>query len=253
MRRRGTLRPQQGVQYADRLVVMLEDGVGGELAPVWADGSAEVESPGVVVRGLRSAGGRGPWVPRGCCGVVATGGTIGEFIHRAEMDRAEGEAILHGVVPTGVFSVAAAGHRAVIPDVRKRICAAGRIVLEHGVGAERALAAEGQLAEVRGRYTAIVLVIERLARARAVNGERIAGPGKAVVDDLGGGRVGEQAGLRIDARGSVEHNEPAGRKLLLTLDAKPRLRQVVRCDEESMLIAVSVHQRFAFIVRAVFR
>jgi len=181
MRRRGTLRPQQGVQYADRLVVMLEDGVGGELAPVWADGSAEVESPGVVVRGLRSAGGRGPWVPRGCCGVVATGGTIGEFIHRAEMDRAEGEAILHGVVPTGVFSVAAAGHRAVIPDVRKRICAAGRIVLEHGVGAERALAAEGQLAEVRGRYTAIVLVIERLARARAVNGERIAGPGRPLL------------------------------------------------------------------------
>src|SRR5580658_8136062 len=109
------------------------------------------------------------------------------------MDRAIGEAILHGVVPAGVFGVAAASHRAVIPDVRKGIGAAGRIVLEHRIGAERALTTEGQRAETRGRYTAIVFVIERLARARAVDGERIAGPGETVVYDIGLWRVGEQA------------------------------------------------------------
>jgi hypothetical protein len=76
------------------------------------------------------------------------------------------------------LGVAAAGHRAVIPDVRKSICAAGRIVLEHRIGAERALTAEGQRAEMRGRYTAIVFVIEGLARARAVDGVRIAGSGE---------------------------------------------------------------------------
>src|SRR5580658_4723951 len=106
---------------------------------------------------------------------------------------------------------------------------------------------------MRGRYTAIVFVIERLARARAVDGERIAGPGKAVVGDLGGRRVGEQAGLRIDASGSVEHNRPARQKFLLASDAKTGLLQVVRCDDESMFIAVSVRQRFAFIVIAIFR
>jgi hypothetical protein len=109
--------------------------------------------------------------------------TIGEFIHRAEMDRAISEAILQGVVPAGVLGVAAAGHRAVIPDVRKRIAAAGRIVKEHRIGTESALTTEGQRAESRGRYTEIVFVIEGLARARAVDGFRIAGPGKAIVLD----------------------------------------------------------------------
>jgi hypothetical protein len=38
---------------------------------------------------------------------------------------------------------------------------------------------------MRGRDAAIILVIEGLARARAINGDRIAAPGKAVVDDVG--------------------------------------------------------------------
>src|SRR3984957_12944396 len=124
--RRQTLRPQQGVQYADRLIVLLEDDVGGELAVV----SAEVESIGVVMRLFPRTGGGSP----SCGGRVATGRTIGEFIHRAEMDGAIGEAILQGVVPTAVLGVAAAGHRAVISDVRKGIGAAGRIVKEHRIG-----------------------------------------------------------------------------------------------------------------------
>jgi hypothetical protein len=102
------------------------------------------------------------------------------------MDRAIGEAILQGVVPAAVLGVAAAGHRAVIPDVGKGIGAAGRIVKEHRIGAERALTTEGQRAEMRGRYTSIDFVIEGLARARAVDGVRIAPPGKAVVDGVGG-------------------------------------------------------------------
>src|SRR5271166_1437288 len=100
------------------------------------------------------------------------------------MDRANGEAILHGVVPTAVFGVAAACHRAVIPDVGKSIAAAGRIVTEHRIRAERALTTEGQRSETRGRYTAIDFVIEGLARARAVDGVRIAFPGKTVVHDV---------------------------------------------------------------------
>src|SRR5277367_2892510 len=152
---------------------MLEDEVGGELAVA----SAEVESIGVVMRRFR----------RTACGRPACGGReaaaipIGEFIHRAEMDRAIGEAILQGVVPTAVLGVAAASHRAVIPDVRKGIAAARRIVNEHRIGTESALTTEGQRAEMRGRYTAIDFVIEGLARARAVDGERIAAPRKAVV------------------------------------------------------------------------
>src|SRR5277367_5048430 len=102
------------------------------------------------------------------------------------MGRAKREAILQGVVPTAVLGVAATGHRAVIPDVRKGVAAAGRIVKEHRIGTERALTTEGQRAEMRGRYTAIDFVIEGLARARAVDGVRIAGPGKAVVASLGG-------------------------------------------------------------------
>src|SRR5580700_10962922 len=98
-------------------------------------------------------------------GAVAAAGTIGEFIHPAEMGQAIGEAILQGVVPTGILGVAAAGHRAVIPDVRKGIAATSRIVEEHSIGTERALTTEGQRAENRGRYTAIVFVIEGLARA----------------------------------------------------------------------------------------
>src|SRR5580698_1585815 len=157
---------------------MLEDDIGGELAVV----SAGVESIGVVMRLFRRAGGGG----KGCRGRVAAGGTIGEFIHRAEMDRTIGEAILQGVVPTGVLGVAAAGHRPVISDVRKGIAAAGRIVKEHRIGTEGALTTEGQGAESRGRYTAIVFVVEGLARARAVDGYRIAAPRKAVVLDVGG-------------------------------------------------------------------
>src|ERR1700683_5776878 len=118
------------------------------------------------------------------------------------MDWAIGEAILQGIVPAAVLGVAAAGHRAVIPNVRKGIAAAGRIVKEHRIGPESALATEGQRAE-RGRYTAIVFVVEGLAGARAVDGVRIAAPGKAVVDGLGGRRVGELAGIRVDAGGSV--------------------------------------------------
>src|SRR6202051_246779 len=134
------------------------------------------------MRRFRRTGGGSP----GCGGRVAAGRTTGEFIHRAEMDRAIGEAILQGVVPTGVLSVAPAGHRAVIPDVRKGIAAADRIVKEHRIGAESALTTEGQRAEMRGRYAGVVFVIEGLARARAVDGFRVAGPGEAVVDSVGG-------------------------------------------------------------------
>src|SRR5580692_1065640 len=224
---------------------MLEDEVGRELAVL----SADVESIGVVMRPYRRAIGGSP----GWQGRVAAARTIREFIHCAEMDWAIGETIFHRVVPTAVVSVAAAGHRPVITDVRKGISASGRIVLEHRVGAERALTTEGERAEFLGRYTAIVFVIEGLARTRAVDGFRIAGPGQAVVDDVGGWRVGEQAGLRIDASGSVEHDGPARRKLFLAPDAETRLLQVVRRDQESRLIAVAVHQRFAFIVVAVHR
>ena len=92
-----------------------------------------------------------------------------------------------------------------------------------------------------------------MASARAVDNVGIASAGKAVIRGLGSRRVGEQTGLRIDASGSVEHNVPAICELFLAPDAKTRLLQVVRCDEESVLIAVSVYQRRAFVVIAVFR
>ena len=149
------------------------------------------------------------------------------------MDRTIGEAILQCVVPTAVVGVAAAGHGAVVSDVRKAIAAAGRIVPEHRVGAERALATEGQRPEFLGRYTAIIFVIEGLTRARSVDGFGIAGPGKAIVDGVGFGRIGEQAGLRIDAGGSVENDGPTGRELFLAPDAETGLLQVVRRDQES--------------------
>src|SRR5277367_5713388 len=105
---------------------MLVDQVRKEVAGV----PAEVESKCVVMRGYgRTVGGcpaRG-----GCGGRVAAARTIGEFIHRAEMDGAIGEAILEGVVPTGVLGVAATSHRAVVADVGKSVCAASRIVLQH--------------------------------------------------------------------------------------------------------------------------
>src|SRR5271170_5144840 len=156
---------------------MLEDGIGGELAVL----SADVESIGVVVRPYRRTG-RGRPVH---IGRIAAARTVREFIHRAEMDWAIGDAIFQGVVPTAVLGVAAAGQRAVIPDVRKGVAAAGRIVLEHRIGAERTLTAESQRAELRGRYTGIEFVVERLARARAVNCFGVAGPGKPVVHDIG--------------------------------------------------------------------
>src|ERR1700689_451301 len=99
-------------------------------------------------------------------GRVATSRSIGEFIHRAEMDRTIGEAILHRVVPSGILRVAAAGHRPVVPNVRKGIAASNRIVEQHHIGPESSLTAEGQRPEMRGRYTGIVFVIEWLARAR---------------------------------------------------------------------------------------
>src|SRR5580693_6043742 len=102
------------------------------------------------------------------------------------MDWAMGEAILHGGIPTAVLGVAAAGHCAVVADVGKGIAAAGRIEKQHRVGTERALATEGHGTEILRRYTGIDLVIEGLARARAVDGIRIAAPGKTVVDGLGG-------------------------------------------------------------------
>src|SRR5208283_2045239 len=160
---------------------------------------------------LRGTGGGTP----ACRARIASARTIREFVHGAEMDGTIGEAILEGVVPTAVLGVASTGHRAVIPDVGKGIAAARRIVKEHGIGTERALTAEGQRTELFGRNTATDFVIEGLARACAVDGVRIAAPGKAVVDDLGGRRIGDQAGLRIDAGGSVELNGPAGQKLFL--------------------------------------
>src|ERR1700733_15250978 len=131
---------------------MLEDDVGRELAV----GAAEVEAIGVVMRLFRRTVGGSP----GCGGRVAAGRTVGEFIHRAEMRRTKDEAILQGVVPTAVLGVAAARHRAVIPDVGEGIGAAGRIVKQHRIGAESTLTTEGQRAEMRGRYTAVDFVIE---------------------------------------------------------------------------------------------
>src|SRR5580693_6563044 len=200
---------------------MLGDDVDRELA----EACAEVESIGVVMRRFRRTG-RGS--PSGGSRVAA-GRAIGEFIHRAEMDGANGKAILHGVIPTAVFGVASACHGAVVPDVRKSVAAARRIVKDHRIGTERALTTEGQRAEMRRRYTAIDFVIEGLAGSRAVDGVRIAAPGKAVVDDVSLGCVGEKAGLRIDASGSVEHNRPAGQKLFFAPDAQTRLLQDVRC------------------------
>ena len=201
------------------------------------------------MRLFRGAGGGGP----GGGGGVAAARAVDEFIHGAEMDRTKVYAIFHGVVPTGVLRVAAAGHRAVISDVRKGVGAAGRIVSEHRIGTERALTTEGHRAEWRGRYTAIEFVIEGLARARAVAGDRIAASGEAVVGRVGGCHVGELAGLRIDAGRRVEHSVPVVQKLNLALDAQTRLRQVVRRNEQSRLICVAVDQRFAFIVIGVFR
>src|ERR1700678_2106122 len=115
---------------------MLEEDVGGELAVA----SADVESIGVVMRRFR----RTVSGSEGCGGREAAARTIGEFIHRAELNRAIGEAILQSVVPTAVLGVAAAGHRAVIPDVRKGIGAARRIVNEPRLATESARTTAGQ-------------------------------------------------------------------------------------------------------------
>ncbi len=127
-------RPQQRVENADRLVDMLDDDIGGEVGV----GSAKVESIGRVVRRFRRTGGRG----KGGGGRIAAALAVGEFIHRAEMNRAIGDAIFERVVPPRVLGVAAAGHQAVIADERKGVGAAGRIVGEHRVGAARALTTE---------------------------------------------------------------------------------------------------------------
>src|SRR5271156_1184271 len=116
-----------------------------------------------------------------CGGGEATARTIYEFVHRCDMDRPIDVAIFQSVVPTSVLSVAPASHRAVISDIGKVIGAGGGIVKEHRIGTQGALAAEGQRAEILGRDTAVEFVIERLPRARAVAGFRVAGPGKAVV------------------------------------------------------------------------
>src|SRR5580692_562383 len=102
------------------------------------------------------------------------------------MGRAKSDAILQGVVPTAVLGVAAAGHGAVVPDVRKGIAAAGRIVLQHRIGTERALPAESERTENLRRDPAIVFVVEGLAGARAVDGHRIAASGKTVVVEVRG-------------------------------------------------------------------
>ncbi len=140
------------------------------------------------------------------------------------MDRAVGEAIFQCVVPTGVLGVAAAGHQAVIADERKGVTAAGWVVDEHCIGAESALTTEGQRAVTLGRYADIELVVEGLACARAVAGERIAFPGQAGVLGIGGRQVGELAGLRIEAGRGGEHAEPAGHQLFPTPKADGRLR-----------------------------
>src|SRR5579862_1467831 len=227
---------------------MLEDEVGGEF-PVSTDFTAEVESVGVVVRRFRRAIAGSPI---GGAGVAATG-TFGEFVHGSEMDGAIGDAIFHGVIPTAVFGVAAAGHGSVISDVREGIGASGGIVLQHGIGTERALPTEGQRAESLGRYASIVFVVEGLAGARAVDCKGVAAAGKSVVDDLSGRCVGKQAGLGIDSGGCIEDDVPALRKLYFAPDTQTRLLQVIRCGEESALIAVAVYQRFAFVVMAVVR
>ncbi len=201
------------------------------------------------MRLFRRTGGGGP----GGGSRVAAARAIGEFVHRAEMDRTEGEAIFHGIVPTGVLGVAAAGHRAVIADERKGIGAAGRIVSEHRIGTESALTAEGQRAESRGRYTAKELIIEGLAGARAVAGERIAAAGQTVVEVLVAAMLASWPDCGLMPVEALNTTDQPGQKLLLAPDAETRLRQVVRRDEESRLIAVAVHQRFAFIVVAVFR
>src|ERR1700729_1112231 len=100
------------------------------------------------------------------------------------MERAIGEAILHGVVPAGVFGVAAAGHRAVVSDVREGVGPPGWIVLQHRVGTERALAPQGKRAVVRRGNPAEKLVVERLAGSRAVAGFGVAASGEAVVDRI---------------------------------------------------------------------
>src|ERR1700722_3884010 len=169
------------------------------------------------------------------------------------MDRAIGQAILQGAIPTAVLGVAAASHCAVIPDVGKGIAAACRIVKEHHIRTESALTTKGERAEMHGRYTAINFVIEGLARAGTVDGVRITASGKAVVDGLSGRRVGQQPGLRVDAGIRVEYNGPARLKLFFASDAQARLLQVVGCDQKSMLKAVPVYERCAFIVVAIFR
>src|SRR5579862_576608 len=224
---------------------MLGDDVDGELAVLCAD----VESIGIVMRRFGGTVGCSP----GCGDRVAAGRTVGKFIHRAEMKWTNGEAILQGVITAAVFSVAAASHGAVVADVGKGIAAAGRIIKKHRTGAAGALTTESQCAEMRGSYPGIDFVIEGLARARAVDGVRIAFSGKAVVNDVSLGCVGEKAGIGIDARGSIKYKVPAVRKLFLALNAQAGLLKVVRRDEESMLKAVSVDQRRAFIVIAILR
>src|SRR5579864_3245461 len=118
---------------------MLRDDVDGKLAV----GCAEIEPISVVMRRFRRTSCCSP----ACSCRVATGGTVGKFIHRSEMNWANGDAIFHGVIPTAVFGIAAAGHRAVIPDVGKRITPASWIVLEHRIGAERTFTTEGQCAK----------------------------------------------------------------------------------------------------------
>src|SRR3984957_7394400 len=107
---------------------MLVDSVRGEPAVL----SAQVESKGVVVRPFRRTVGGSP----ACDAREAAAGTIDKFIHRAKVDRPIGDAILQGGFPTAILGVAAAGHRAVIADVRKAIATADRIVLEHRICAE---------------------------------------------------------------------------------------------------------------------
>src|SRR5262249_41941937 len=111
------------------------------------DNRADVESIGVVLRLFRRTVRSGPV----CGGGVAAAGTLDKSIHRAEVHRSVGDAILYGLVPTGGLGVTTAGHQAVVADERKRIGAARRIISEHCIGTERALTTECQCAELLGR------------------------------------------------------------------------------------------------------
>ena len=80
------------------------------------------------------------------------------------MDRAVGEAILQAASSQRLFWVSPlAGHRAVIADVGKGVGTAGGIIKRASHQSRESVdGTEGQLAEMRRRYSAIVLVIGKV-------------------------------------------------------------------------------------------